>query len=131
VQNDAYHNLRKAQVDGEVVQCNTRTANTKYCWVDMCDSNFTDDVAHYKIKPKTEPFKIGDWVVGNGGCPQQAIIETLDEDIWKLWQPQVGEWVCEWSHVESGELNIFKWNGITGTAELLPLDFINTLKDRQ
>jgi len=79
-------------------------------------------------------FKIGDWIVyedGSIGIVSELWLRYEDkEGNFKLWQPTENEWVCEWSHTESEELNVFKWNGITGTSELIPLKFAQTLKDK-
>lgn len=151
VQNDRYAELRKAQVDGKVVEDNTGLdwSESRYLW-DL-------PVDRYRIKPDEPEFKIGDWVYTEMGNIARIIeakdckVESIDGSICyenpnaiKLWQPKEGEWCVVWNDNQiSYRICRFvksvknKFRMLTGEDtytfydNIAPLEFLQTLKDKK
>ena len=89
-------------------------------------------------------FKPGDWVeityasgtkfvaqvvtdttIKEGG---RIFPTTLDKD-WKPWQPKVGEWVVVADDITPDLYAVFQFNNHSTDRQILPLVFLQSLKD--
>ena len=144
VQDDKYSDLRKAQVDGKVIQYTNSNHETKDLedWDNVSFRQFKGDVGSYSIKPDEPKFNVGDWVVyGNNIQIIKAIREyeglelncltIVNSRDCELWQPQEGEVVCVRDN--KSQMWMINENYCKETDEwkyTMPLDFITTLKDK-
>jgi len=151
LQNDEYAEFRKALADGKQLQIRDYIGK----WVNhykIPTGNFSYPVNRYRIKSEEPKFKAGDWVyvVYNSG---EASLKPYSDDISsdntifniKLWEPKSGGIYVFWDDNNGkrfdywviGKLDSIckgkfyldkngnKWDNIA------PLEYINTLKDKQ
>ena len=97
-------------------------------------------------------FKPGDWVVASKVCKKPkkfTIIAKLKEirsvftyaypyiledgnycETVELWQPKAGEWVVVADYITPNLYTVFQFNNYNTDRQILPLAFLQTLKDQ-
>ena len=96
-------------------------------------------------------FKPGDWVVGSKVCRKPKRFTTVSKlkeiqgadfaypyiledgsycEIIKLWKPKVGEWVVVADDITPDLYAVFQFNNHSTDRQILPLVFLQTLKDQ-
>ena len=86
-------------------------------------------------------FKPGDWVRYKGIAQINSITHTGyhlsngyitkgDNKEMKLWQPKVGEWVVIADDITPDLYVVFQFNNHSRDRQILPVAFLQTLKDQ-
>ena len=85
-------------------------------------------------------FKVGDWVIekSNGELKQIKIGKSeclerklaLYERLCEPWEPKDGEWIICWMDDEI-VYTIERFDSMAQYENIAPLEFVNTLKDKQ
>ena len=106
----------------------------------------------FRERQLMNPFKPGDWVIASKVCKKPkkfTIIAKLKKiksvstyaypyiledgnycETVKLWQPKEGEWVVIADDITPDLYAVFQFNNHSKDGQILPLAFLQTLKDQ-
>lgn len=139
VQNDSYHELRMAQVDGKIIESYYMMSE----WKAFEDSDFCGELHWYRIKSDEPAFKVGHWLTSTHTndfsktlVTEMNILGVNDGNSYELWEPQEGEWCVFYDDPDTYVVAKF---GATAKGfhypvkggmyhNIAPLEFIATLK---
>jgi len=143
VPNDEYFMLRRAYVEGKIIQLISNGI-----WEDLDKPDWTEALKDYRIKPDEPKFKVGDWVrnifhvnwiicLEDNDFNNEPNYENIGEQF-ELWEPNVDEWCVFWDdnyycyviQQFKRKVNNFYHTNTSGTFKnIAPLEFAQTLKN--
>jgi len=116
-QNDEYAHIRKAQIDGKVIECKLVCSDAHFMW---CSSSslpdiYKEDISSLRIKPEEPKFKVGDWVVYPDGetirqVQPNSMLDGKSNAEYNLWEPKEDEWVIYKDKEFGNQWNIIQFH---------------------